>query len=151
MLIVTLSETPLRVIEPVESLSLPRVITVSPSILVATSTFEEPPEVNDEGAPVPLRTRTSLLASKSEIITLPSLAEVTDPLAAKETSYINVSASEVAVYRPALALVPAVVEPPSVLPPSVLPPSVLPPPESGVGLTAPVSYTHLTLPTTPYV
>ena len=70
---------------------------------------------------------------------MPSLAEVTDPLAAKETSYINVSGSEVAVYRPALALVPAVVEPLSVLPLSVLPLSVLPPPESGVGLTAPPS------------
>jgi hypothetical protein len=124
---------------PVESLSLPRVTIVSPLISEATSTLVVPPEVNVVGAPAPLNTRTSLLASKSEIITFPSLEEVTDPLAAKETSYIYVSASEVAVYLPALALVPAVVEPPSVLPPSVLPPSVLPPPESGVGLTAPPS------------
>jgi hypothetical protein len=69
-------------------LSLPRVTIVSPFISEATSTLVVPPEVKDAGAPVPLKTRTSLLASKFEIITLPSLAEVTDPLAAKETSYI---------------------------------------------------------------
>ena len=135
VLIVTSSETPLRVIVPVESLLLPRLITVSPSILVTTSTFEEPPDVKDAGAPVPLRTRTSLLASKPEMITFPSLAEVTDPLVAKATSYINVSASAVAVYRPAFALVPSVVEPPSVEPPSVEPPSSVG--VVGVGLTAP--------------
>ena len=45
---------------------------MSPLISDATSTFDDPPEVNDEGAPVPLRTSTSLLASKSDIITLPS-------------------------------------------------------------------------------
>ena len=39
---------PLRVIEPVLSLSLPIVITVSPSIVEATSTFEEPPELKLE-------------------------------------------------------------------------------------------------------
>ena len=81
------SETPLRVIDPVASLSLPSVTIVSPFISEATSTFDEPPEVNVEGAPVPLRTRTSLLESKPEIMTLPSCAEVTDPLAAKVTSY----------------------------------------------------------------
>ena len=79
--------TPFKVIVPVESLSLPSETIVSPSILVATSTLDDPPEVNVEGAPVPLKTRTSLLTSKSEIITLPSDAEVTDPLAAKVTSY----------------------------------------------------------------
>ena len=66
------SETPFKVIVPVASLSLPRVTMVSPLISDATSTFDDPPEVNDEGAPVPLRTSTSLLASKSDIITLPS-------------------------------------------------------------------------------
>ena len=39
------SETPLSVIVPVLSLSLPNVITVSPSIVDATSTFDEPPEL----------------------------------------------------------------------------------------------------------
>ena len=121
------SETPFRVIEPVASLSEPRVTIVSPLMSEATSTFDEPPEVNVEGAPVPLKTSTSLLASKSEIITLPSCAEVTDPLAANVTSYKYVSASAVAVYRPALALIPAVEEP--------LPPELEPPPLSGVGLT----------------
>ena len=37
------SETPFRVIEPVLSLSFPIVITVSPSIFEATSTFDDPP------------------------------------------------------------------------------------------------------------
>ena len=81
------SDTPFKVIVPVASLSLPRVTMVSPLISEATSTFEEPPEENVAGAPVPLKTSTSLLASKLEIITLPSWAEVTDPPAAKVTSY----------------------------------------------------------------
>ena len=89
VLITTLEESdiPVRVIEPVESLSLPNVITVSPLISEATSTFEDPPEVNDDGAPVPLKVITSLAASKPEMITLPSADEETDPLELNVTSY----------------------------------------------------------------
>ena len=57
------SETPFNVILPVLSLSLPRVITVSPSILDATSTFDEPPDTKSEGAPVPLKVIVSFAAS----------------------------------------------------------------------------------------
>ena len=71
------SETPLRVILPVLSLSLPSVITVSPSIVDATSTLEEPPEVKDPGAPEPLSVIVSLAASKSVIMTFPSTPAVT--------------------------------------------------------------------------
>ena len=81
------SETPLRVIEPVALLSLPNVIIVSPLISEATSTFDDPPEVNDAGAPVPLKVITSLAVSKSVIITLPSADEITDPPELKLTSY----------------------------------------------------------------
>ena len=72
------SETPLRVIVPVLLLSLPRVITVSPSILEATSTLDDPPEVKVAGAPEPLNVIVSLVASKSEIMTLPSSPVVTE-------------------------------------------------------------------------
>jgi len=40
------SETPFSVIVPVKSLSLPRVTIVSPLISEATSTFDDPPDVN---------------------------------------------------------------------------------------------------------
>ena len=59
-------------------LSLPNVITVSPSIFEATSTLDEPPEVKDVGAPEPLSVIVSLVASKSEIMTLPSSPVVTE-------------------------------------------------------------------------
>ena len=95
--IVEESDIPFSVIEPVALLSLPSVIIVSPFISEATSTLDAPPEVNDAGAPAPLNVMLSLLASKPVIITLPSLAEVTDPLELKVTSYKYVSASDVAV------------------------------------------------------
>ena len=69
------------------SLSLPRVIIVSPLMSEATSTFDDPPEVSDAGAPEPLKVITSLAVSKSVIITLPSADEMTDPLELKLTSY----------------------------------------------------------------
>ena len=78
---------PLRVIVPVLSLSLPKVITVSPSMFDATSTLDEPPEVNDAGAPEPLSVIVSLVASKSEIITLPSSPRYNEP-PENVTSYI---------------------------------------------------------------
>ena len=81
------SDTPLRVIVPVLSLSLPRLITVSPSMFEATSTFDVPPEVNDEGAPEPLSVIVSLAESKSVIITFPSSPLVTLP-PENVTSYI---------------------------------------------------------------
>ena len=88
------SLTPVRVIVPVLSLSLPRVITVLPFISEATSTLEDPPaekSAGDPEAPVdpaPLRTMISELVSKSEITTLPSRLDKTeDPLELKVTSY----------------------------------------------------------------
>ena len=77
----------LRVIEPVASLLLPKVIIVSPFISEATSTFEEPPDVNDAGAPDPLRVITSFAGSKPVIMTLPSVDEETDPFELNVTSY----------------------------------------------------------------
>ena len=71
------SETPLRVILPVLSLSLPSVITVSPSIVDATSTLEEPPEAKDPGASEPLSVIVSLAESKSLIMTFPSAPVIT--------------------------------------------------------------------------
>ena len=81
------SETPFRVIDPVALLSLPRVITVLPFISEAISTFD-PSEVKDAGAPVPLKVIVSFVASKLEIITLPSAVLVTAPSDANDTSYI---------------------------------------------------------------
>ena len=63
-------------IDPVLLLSLPIVITVSPSIVEATSTFDEPPDVNEDGAPDPLNVIVSLEASKSVSythLTLPTI------------------------------------------------------------------------------
>ena len=80
------SETPFNVILPVLSLSFPRVMTVSPSMLEATSTFELPPDENSEGAPEPLNVIVSFAASKSVIITLPSSPLIT-ALPEKVTSY----------------------------------------------------------------
>ena len=73
------SEIPVKVIVPVLSLSLPIVITVSPSIVDATSTLEEPPVPNEEGASEPRRVIVSLEASKSVIITFPSSPLTTPP------------------------------------------------------------------------
>ena len=131
------SETPVNVIVPVESLSLPKLIVVSPSIVETISTFEEPPELKLAGAPVPLRAIVSVAGSKPDIKTLPSDAVVTEPSFAKLTSYKNVSALEVAAILPALASMPAVALPL----PEPDPPEPDPPPSVvgvvGVGLTAP--------------
>ena len=81
------SDTPFKVIYPVLSLSLPSVITVSPSIVEATSTFVEPPDENSEGAPDPLNVIVSLAVSKSEMMTFPSSPLVTAP-PENVTSYI---------------------------------------------------------------
>ena len=72
------SDTPFKVMLPVLLLSLPRVITVSPSIVDATSTFDEPPDENVPGAPDPLSVIISLAASKSVIITFPSSPVITE-------------------------------------------------------------------------
>ena len=88
----TVSETPLSVIVPVLSLSLPKVMTVSPLILEAISTLEVPPSayaaVDCEDPYPPRRTIESELASKPVIITFPSSPCVTAPLVSKVTSYI---------------------------------------------------------------
>ena len=81
------SETPFKVIVPVLSLSLPNVITTSPSMFEATSTLVEPPEVKDAGAPAPRKVIVSFDASKSVIITLPSAPVITEP-PEKVTSYM---------------------------------------------------------------
>ena len=78
------SLTPVSVIVPVLSLSLPRLITVLPFISEATSTLDTPPAAKSAGdpdapdEPAPRRTITSDAGSKLAIVTLPSRLERTE-------------------------------------------------------------------------